>query len=89
MLHPCYTSSYRGMIRNKYNISGSAAGDYCTQCCCFACAMCQETNEVYARGLKSLPGGQAEAAGDREAAGSVSEQNPASGETTPMLDKDS
>lgn len=85
------------MLRNKYNIKptccgmpacfGAAVGDYCTQCCCFHCAMCQETNEFYARGLRSLPG-QVPAGEAEEGATAASEPNPvAEGETTPMLDK--
>lgn len=63
---PCYTYGYRAKLRSKFDIPPSCCffpvpefcsvcGDYCTHCWCASCSLCQETNEIFARGLRQLP----------------------------------
>ncbi|XP_062849368.1 plac8 onzin related protein 1 [Trichomycterus rosablanca] len=38
--------SLRRGIRRRYNINGSACGDWCTVMCCYWCAWCQMAREI-------------------------------------------
>lgn len=41
-----YQGSRRGKIREKYNIEGDDADDYCLSCFCTGCALAQEDVEI-------------------------------------------
>ena len=44
----CSHPSVRGEIRNKLNLPEEPCGDCLVSCYCFACAICQEMNEINA-----------------------------------------
>lgn len=45
----CILSSFRGAMRNKFNIPGTSFGDCCASCCCPCCTIAQGSREIVAR----------------------------------------
>ncbi|ERN18866.1 hypothetical protein AMTRI_Chr07g24720 [Amborella trichopoda] len=52
-LHSC---TYRGRLREKYNLPEEPCNDFCVHWCCDACALCQEYAELKNRGIDASQG---------------------------------
>jgi len=87
----CYTSNYRKLLRQRFDIQPTCccvpvpelvqdAADYYTHCFCHSCAHCQETNEMFVRGLRALPN-----VPDHESRDGEGSPGNGESETNPML----
>ncbi|KAL5711938.1 hypothetical protein ACHQM5_014159 [Ranunculus cassubicifolius] len=54
--HCLLSMLYREMLRRKYGLPAEPCNDCCVHCCCELCALCQEHNELKARGLDPSKG---------------------------------
>ncbi|XP_058103650.1 cell number regulator 7-like [Magnolia sinica] len=54
--HWLYGCVYREKLREKYGLPPEPCNDCCVHCCCGPCALCQEHDELTARGLDPSKG---------------------------------
>lgn len=96
----CYTTKYRTQLRSRYHVAPTCCcievpepcapfGDFCTHCWCHSCAHCQETNELFVRGLRVLPAaatdGAARVPNDAEAGEGEPDGDRHEPQTNPLL----
>jgi len=49
---PCFFIYTRGLIREKFNLSGSCMMDVISLCCCSLCAISQQTRQLEIKGRR-------------------------------------